>query len=260
VGKLSNALGFYRGAEGLAVTKQSRVPILLYHRFHPTEPSTPWTVTTRVFEEQLQWFSDNRYRIVPLRSVVDNLRGTEPPIPQPAIAITVDDGDRSVYTDMFPIIQRLQVPVTLFIYPYAISLSSSALTWEELEEMVQSGLVNVQFHTLSHPDFRHERTRRSPGDYQAFVQFELCHFREKIEQRLHLTVDMLAWPFGIYDSELEKAAATAGYAVAFAVKNHSPNEDSIFAVPRISIHNRDCGEGLRARITPTRPSRFLGRS
>ena len=130
--------------------------------------------------------------------------------------------------------------------------------------MVESGLVDVQFHTLSHPDFRHERARRSPADYQAFVEFELCHFREEIEQRLHLTVDMLAWPFGIYDCELEKAAAAAGYVVAFAVKNNSHNEDSIFAVPRISIHNRDYGEGLHARITPARPSnvlaRFLGRS
>ena len=37
--------------------------------------------------------------------------------------------------DMFPLIQRLKIPVTLFIYPSAISNADYAMTWAQLAEM-----------------------------------------------------------------------------------------------------------------------------
>jgi peptidoglycan/xylan/chitin deacetylase (PgdA/CDA1 family) len=228
--------------------------VLLYHRFHPTKAETPWTVTNAAFEDQLNWLGRNQYRVIPLRAVVDSLRGLAPAIAPRTVAITVDDGDHSVYTEMFPIILRHRIPVTLFVYPSAISLSADCVTWENLAELVGSGLVDVQFHTLSHPDFSHERPRRSPADYRAFVHFELTHGRDWIEKNLGLTVEMLAWPYGIYDADLEQAAARAGYAAAFAVKNNSPHEDSIFALPRLSIGRRDRIESFAARLAQLAPA------
>jgi peptidoglycan/xylan/chitin deacetylase (PgdA/CDA1 family) len=258
----SNVLGLVRAAKVQVRYKRRhpKVPILLYHRFHPTQPRGVSTVTTAAFEEQIQWLSDNHYRVVPLRPVVEALRGDGPPIAQPSVAITVDDGDRSVYTEMFPVVQRYRVPVTLFVYPYAISHMTGALTWEELEIMVQSGLVDVQFHTMSHPHFRRERKRRTAADYAAFVDYELRHSRENIEKRLGLTVDMLAWPYGIYDTKLEAAAAQAGYVAAFAVKNRPLWGGSIFSVPRVSVYDRHRGKRLRARIMHDRPFRYFRRA
>jgi peptidoglycan/xylan/chitin deacetylase (PgdA/CDA1 family) len=44
------------------------------------------------------------------------------------VAITVDDGHLSVYTELYPLILKHRPPVTLFIYPSAISNASYALT------------------------------------------------------------------------------------------------------------------------------------
>src|ERR1700704_3718373 len=204
--RLVNALGYFRVSGGnWRQGKQLRASVLLYHRFHPTKAETPWTVTNAAFEDQLNWLGRNQYRVIPLRAVVDSLRGLAPAIAPRTVAITVDDGDRSVYTDMFPIILRHRIPVTLFVYPSAISLSADCATWENLAELVGSGLVDVQFHTLSHPDFSHERPRRSPADYRAFVHFELTHGRDWIEKHLGLTVEMLALVFVVFARGLVQA-------------------------------------------------------
>src|SRR5579863_291937 len=148
------------------------VPILLYHRFDGRKAGTPWTVVTENFAAQIQWLTQH-CRPVPLKTAIDTTGPIEPAEPLRAASITVDDGDASVFSEMFPIVRNHGVPVTLFVCPYSISRSATALTWAQLREMVDTGLVDVQFHTATHPNFHYERDRRSPGDYQALVEYEL---------------------------------------------------------------------------------------
>jgi peptidoglycan/xylan/chitin deacetylase (PgdA/CDA1 family) len=37
-------------------------------------------------------------------------------LPTRSVVITVDDGHRSVYTHMFPLVKQYRVPVTLFVH------------------------------------------------------------------------------------------------------------------------------------------------
>lgn len=206
------------------------VPILVYHRFDPIKSGLT-TITTAAFEQQLNWLAAHHYSIVPLQSLVQWQN-----IPSPAVAITVDDGHESVFTQLYPILQQRHIHVTLFIYPSAISNASYALTWAQLDEMMKSGLVDVQSHTYWHPNFRTEREKRSPEDYSAFVDMQLTRSKSMLEQKLGISVTMLAWPYGIYDPELEAAASHAGYQWAFAFSGGQAHpEDDRLAIPRIPI-------------------------
>jgi peptidoglycan/xylan/chitin deacetylase (PgdA/CDA1 family) len=229
------------------------IPILVYHRFDRARPG-PTTVTDAVFEQQLDWLTAHRYRILPLRSVVAALRG-DLALSPPAAAITIDDGHASQYSQLYPIIRQRRIPVTLFIYPSAISRASYALTWGQLADMLKSGLVEVQSHTYWHPDFRKEKASRSPEDYRAFVDFQLSRSKAVLEDRLGIKVDMLAWPFGIHDPELEAAAARAGYKAAFAFKGGPAHRGGDpFAISRIPVSDAARGAGFAALLTET-PSR-----
>ncbi len=217
------------------------VPILLYHRFHASIPGST-TVTTPAFEAQLGWLAEHHYKVERLASVVAALRGGAPLDPM-TVAVTVDDGRRSQYIEMFPIVLRYKIPVTLFVYIDAISYEPDALTWAQIEEMLQSGLVDVQSHTCSHPDFDKERARRSAADYESFVAAELARSKKTLEERLKRPVEFLAWPYGFHDSDLERAAAAAGYGAAFAVENRLARADGdLFAVPRLVVSDADRGE------------------
>jgi peptidoglycan/xylan/chitin deacetylase (PgdA/CDA1 family) len=217
-------------ADGSASEKG--VPILLYHRFGPVVADS-MTVTTPHFESQLKYYLSRGYTVISLRELVDYYLGERGSIPPRSLVITADDGHKSVYADMFPLLKRYHVPATLFIYPSAISNVSYALTWDELKEMKDTGLVAIQSHTFWHPNFRNEKKKLNHHQYEKFLDGQLRKSREKLEGELQVKVDMLAWPFGIYDEELMKKAAQDGYVAAFTMERHdSKISDKIMALPR----------------------------
>lgn len=218
------------------------VPILVYHRFDPTVAG-PTTVTVAAFEAQLDWLTAHNYQVVSLRSALAGLDGAAPRPQGPVAVITADDGHKSVYTVLFPLIRKARIPVTLFIYPSAISNASYALTWPQLQEMQASGLVDVESHTYWHPNFKTERRRRTATDYAAFVDDQLSRSKAVITKTLGAPVDLLAWPYGIVDADLEAAAKRAGYADAFAYAGGpAAAGDDRLALPRIPVSDADRGQ------------------
>lgn len=246
---LTAAFGLALFAAGAyAQSESTAVPILVYHRFGPTVADS-MTVTTRVFEDQLAWLQAHGYRVLALRDLVDALTDSNVPLPARAVVITVDDGHKTVYTEMLPLIRRDRLPVTLFIYPSAISNASYAMTWDQVADMAHTGFVDVQSHTYWHPNFQHERARQTPDAYRAFVMMQLNRSKEVIGRHLGTAVDMLAWPFGIRDPELEGWAAAAGYRAGFTLQRRSVRRGAdILALPRYLITDGDRGARFAAIV------------
>jgi peptidoglycan/xylan/chitin deacetylase (PgdA/CDA1 family) len=215
------------------------VPILAYHRFGPVV-SDGMTVTTSSFESQLKTLRENRYTVIRLRQLVDFLLGRSQAPPPRAVVLTVDDGHKSVYTDLLPLLKKYQAPATLFLYPSAISNASYAMTWDQIREIKTTGLCDLQSHTFWHPNFKNEKKKLNPGEYQRFVDMQLRKSKEKLERELQVKVDLLAWPFGIYDDELMHQAAAAGYVAALSIdRRHASPLDQAMALPRYLIANSD---------------------
>lgn len=220
------------------------VPILLYHRFGPTVADS-MTIKTSVFEEQLKYLRDNGYRVIPLRQVVDFYLRKGPAPPPKSVVIVEDDAHRSVYTDMLPLVKKYNVPVTVFIYPSAISNASYAMTWDQLRELKKTGLFDFQSHTYWHPNFRRERRKLPPAEFDRLVESQLRKSKERIERELGVTVEMLAWPFGIHDDDLIRRAGAMGYRATFTIEpRHVTPAESVMALPRYLVSNGDRGRAF----------------
>jgi peptidoglycan/xylan/chitin deacetylase (PgdA/CDA1 family) len=221
-----------------------KIPILLYHRFGPVVDDS-MTVTTNVFESHLKYLKEHKYTVIPLRQLVDFYLGKGYLLPDRPVVIVADDGHKSVYTDMFPLIKKYRIPVTLFLYPSAISNASYAMTWDQLREMKKSGLFDFQSHSYWHPDFRLDKKRLKQTEYEKSVDMQLRKSKEKIEKELNNKVDMLAWPFGIYDEELIKRAVMWGYIAGFTIeRRHTGSADNIMTLPRYLMTNADRGKAF----------------
>jgi peptidoglycan/xylan/chitin deacetylase (PgdA/CDA1 family) len=220
------------GADSTVQRVEPRVTILVYHRFSDSADDS-MTVRMSTFEAQLRVLHEHGYQIVPLREVVHWLRDPEATLPPKPVVITVDDGHRSVYEKLLPVLLRERFTVTLFIYPSAISNASYAMTWEQLRALKQTGLVDIQSHTFWHPNFKVERRQRTPADFQQFVRMQLSKSRQRLEAQTGAQVDMLAWPFGIYDDELISLATAEGYTVGLTLDARKADRHArLLALPR----------------------------
>jgi peptidoglycan/xylan/chitin deacetylase (PgdA/CDA1 family) len=215
--------------------------ILDYHRFN-TFRADSMTVRLSVFKFQLEYMESHGYRFIPLARYVAYRMGKAPAPAPNSVMITMDDGHESVYTQALPFVEKYRIPVTLFIYPSAISNASYAMTWAQLRALKATGLFDIQSHTYWHPNFKVERRRLSPAQYDKFVDFQLRRSKEVLDKKLGINVTMLAWPFGIYDEELMQKARKAGYTAAFALNGrHAGDDDNIMAISRYLVTDRDNG-------------------
>lgn len=233
---------------------QDSIPILLYHRFGPVAADS-MTVPTSVFEAHLKFLHDHAYTAIPVRELVDNYLKNRIPLPPRSVVITVDDGHRSIYTDMLPLVRQYRFPVTLFLYPSAISNASYAMSWDQLRKMKESGFFDFQSHSYWHPNFKKERERLTPTEYERFVERQLRKSKETLEKNLGAKVDLLAWPFGIYDTWLMAKATEAGYRAAFTIeRRQAALSDPMTALPRFLLTRADQGR-VFAGILAKGPSR-----
>ena len=222
--------------------RRDEVPILLYHRFGPTV-ADGMTVTTQVFASHLEYLAKNGYTVIPLRKLIDFYLRKIPDLPPQSVVIVVDDGHKSVYTDMLPLVRKYSIPVTLFIYPSAISNASYAMTWDELRALKKTGLFDFQSHTYWHPNFLKERKKLGPADFEKFVDMQMKKTLVKLEQELGTRPDMLAWPFGICDDYLTGKAREAGYIAAFTIeRRRASSHEGLLKLPRYLLINADKGK------------------
>src|SRR5712664_1348436 len=244
LGAIVSVLFFLSPPSEAAEPPPISVPILLYHRLGPVL-TDDMTVTTPVVESQLKLIQERGYHVIPLKTLLASLDDPSVAVPERAVVLVADDGHRTVYTDLFPLIKKYQIPVTLFIYPSAISNPSApyAMTWEQLAEVKASGLVDIQSHTFWHPNFKVDKKRLAPAAYEKFVQDQLVKSKTVLDQRLGLKVDLLAWPFGIYDDDLIKAASEAGYVAAFSIERRPVTRtEKVMSLPRFIVTDADRGD------------------
>ncbi len=225
--------------QGALAQEQVSVPILCYHRFGPTVPDS-MTVTTKNFTEQMQWLKDNGYTVIPLKSLVAYLKGAGPAPPPKAVVITVDDGHKTVYTEMLPVVRKFNIPVTLFLYPSCISnkYAPYAMTWEQVKELQQDGHFDMQGHTFWHPNFKKDKKKMKPEEYAKSVQTQMVKSKNVLEKKLDTKIEYLAWPYGIYDDYLESEAQKAGYVAAFSIdRRNAAKDEKMMAQPRYLMQN-----------------------
>lgn len=149
-----------RSAHRWWMTSQGAVPlgVLFYHRV-ADEFLTPWTITRRDFERQIDWLSKNFEMI----SLEECQRRMQTGNSKPALAITFDDGYAENCEWAIPLLLERKIPVTYFVVldnivnqrPFLHDLQfGNALpvnTVEQIQALAAAG-IEVGGHTRSHPD------------------------------------------------------------------------------------------------------------
>lgn len=120
------------------------VPVFMFH-----------TVERGSFQAQLEYLKDNGYRTLTLVEFLDYLKG-DLTLKDPAVLLTFDDGEKSLYEVAYPLLKRYGFHAVAFVIPHYMRDSPDLrpgkgwLSWEQLREMDQSGVIDIQSHSYYH--------------------------------------------------------------------------------------------------------------
>jgi len=182
--------------------------ILAYHSVGQPEWGVN-DVSPQLFKRHLDLALELGYRFVPASQIA--LTGGGPR----DLAVTFDDGARSVSTIAAPILRDYGIPYTVFAVTdwtegRVEHFVGKVMTWDEMASLVASG-AEIGSHSVTHSDFG----AMSPDRYEH----ELAESRRIIRSRLGCTPETFAIPLGQarhWTAGAGEAARAAGYAVVYS--------------------------------------------
>ncbi len=138
---LMKFLGLFRLAR--RVTRHG-LRIICYHGFAVGEEykyRSTLFIRDDFFRRRVEYLRREGYPILPLRDALDALAAGR--LPPCATVITMDDGWRGVFTVGLPIIQELELPVTVYVATYYVenrmpvyTVASSYLFWRAAPQLI----------------------------------------------------------------------------------------------------------------------------
>ncbi|MGI9108045.1 MAG: polysaccharide deacetylase family protein [Pyrinomonadaceae bacterium] len=245
-----------------------RACIFYYHRIAAVDfvdaGVDDWNVRPETFERQIAALSEFA-EIVPLLELPNRLT-RRAANKKPLVCLTFDDGYASFRAQALPVLKRYRAPATAFIVTGTIGQDEPqpfdcwaqknrrrtrpddwrAMSWNELEDCVASGLVHVGAH--SHKHLRGSRCTPSQ------LADETEKSREMLRSRLgDSQARAYAYPYGstrLGDASpaYVEAARAAGFEIAVTTDLGLVSVESNFhQLPRIEAHALDAPGVLRAK-------------
>ena len=235
----------------------SDVVVLCYHAVSPEWPAQ-MSVTPERFEQQLRLLVGRGYRGATFAEAA-----TARPHRR-TLAVTFDDGLRSVLERAAPLLQELGLPATVFVATELVGLGEP-MSWPGVERWVDGPhareLVPLGWDELRGLQDRgweigsHTRTHaRLLGVDHARLADELAGSRKRIEAELGQPCRTIAYPFGEADERVIAAAGDAGYDAGCGLPT-SFRRVSALAWPRTGVWHSDGPVSFRLKVA--RPVRLL---
>ena len=212
-------------ASALFVKAQYVVPIVMYHKVDDTSATSGLSVSPESFKRQMYFLKSRHYNVTKLEDIQDMVKKNR--FPSKTIAITFDDGYENNYTNAYPVLKNLGLHATIFIIPALVG-ADGYLTWDQIIEMSESGVITIGSHTMTHPWL--------PGQPEQKMDSEIRDSKRAIEGHLNKEVSVFSYPLGGFNKTIREKVIKADYKIAVATNpgRKYPKHD-LFAMKRIRI-------------------------
>ncbi|MFO0551827.1 MAG: polysaccharide deacetylase family protein [Polyangiaceae bacterium] len=203
----------------------TRVVVLEYHDFGTLNDAA--VLEPEDFKAQLDWLTSHDIEVIRTSDLLDFL-AKKIELPARVAVIMIDDALRSAKTVAYPALADRGMPFTLAINTKVVDNHPRALKWDDITELLGTGLCELASHSHVHGHMARMR--------EAGIKKELDLSRQLIEEHTGIRVRSFVYPFGSSDDRVERLTKEAGYEAGFAASGAAARIDSPrFAVPRMGI-------------------------
>jgi peptidoglycan/xylan/chitin deacetylase (PgdA/CDA1 family) len=198
--------------------------VLTFHRID--DCAGPLSYPPQRFRALLDALADGDIPVLDLATLLD-------PRTARGLAVTFDDGHRSVHDVALPMLGRHGFPAHLFLCTGSLEEAAlperrdEALTWDMVDRLHEGG-VAIESHTRGHPDLRMLD--------DAAIDAECVAADEQIERRVGRRPRYFAYPFGYHDARVVTRVG-GRYAAAFTTQLRMLSvRDDAARLPRLDAH------------------------
>lgn len=218
---------------------------------------------------QFSWLRDHGYQPVSMDEIITAREGGKP-LPDKAILLTFDDGYRSVYTRVFPLLKLFNYPAVIALVGQWMDVAPGEmvaygdeelprerfLMWNEVKEMVDSGLVEIASHSYdlhrgivanpqgnSQPAAITRRYDEASGVYESEDQFrqrltqDLMRSAAQIERHTGKAPRTMVWPYGAYNQVTIDIAASVGMPYTMSLDSGNSSLAELSSIKRTLIQS-----------------------
>lgn len=218
---------------------ENEAVILLYHRFGDDRyPST--NIKIEQFKAQLEHLQSGGYHVLPLSQILKAFEAKSP-LPPKSVAITVDDGYKTILTNAHPLLKRYGYPYTVFVNPSAHdNASKNFLTWDEMRRMQAEG-VEFANHSATHENLL-QKKGEDDALWRSRVSAEVRDAQKRLQselgERRNTDPKIFSYPFGEFDEKLKMVLHELGYYCMAQTSGAASSEGDMLAIPRFAISQR----------------------
>ena len=131
------------------------IPILMLHTVNDQPKLNPLgelSVSAKGLDAYLKVFKKWKYQMISM----DDLLKKNYDEKKPYVVLTFDDGYKDNLTVALPVLKKYGARATIFVNPAYVSEKSDTesdwgfMTWEEVKQAAESGVFDIQAHTMTH--------------------------------------------------------------------------------------------------------------
>lgn len=241
---------------------------LAYHDVEDEDPDQTFlSVRTDRLVGQLAWLRENGYQPVTVDQILTARQGGTP-LPPKAVLLSFDDGYRSFYDRVLPILKAYQWPAVLA--PVGTWIDTPVdkkvnfggdlvernrfLTWQQVKEISDSGLVEIAAHTdashygaLANPQGntqpaaairiydKNTRSYETEAAFTARMTRDVQTISTKIQRITGKKPRVWVWPYGAESGSTLRIAGENGYQLALTLEDGMGVVNKLKSSPRLLL-------------------------
>ena len=226
------------------------LPILMYHEVKQNKLGKD-VISPDEFEADLKYLAENDYTTITMTDLIEYVY-TDAELPQNSIILSFDDGYLNTYKYVLPLLKKYDMKIVCSVIGKNVddftnipddNADYSHATWEQLREMLDSGLVEIQNHTYNLHSTTNGRIGcmqkygESDAHYEQILTEDVNQLQEEMAQNLGITPNTFAYPYGRSSKNtipiLKSLGFKAGLSCDYGVNLITKDPDTLFALKRI---------------------------
>ncbi len=181
--------------------------ILVYHSVSNQNSNVGYpTIEKKLFMRQMDYLAKHGYEPVFLSTMIHRYSGGKKNSAK-SLVLTFDDLHVDFYDTVYPVLKRYKFKATVFVFTCGIG--QGYLTWEQLREIKNSGLVEIGSHSVNHPPLTCIELSEAKK--------EIVMSKSILEERLGVPIFTFCYPFGSVNTKIEELVKEAGYTGAVGI-------------------------------------------